>query len=181
MAFLIPSDLEPFASIEVVKALALIEDATEFAVLEAPALADEDELSDRQRAQVKAVLRGAVLRRNDAGSGVVQTKQLGSASETIDTARSRSFFTESEIDQLQKIVQDAGSSGAFSIDTVNTQVSGNHSDVCSLVFGASICSGVALRPPRISAGSPPKYLKSTNTSSTTPISVGIICQRRRMR
>ena len=155
MAFLIPSDLEPFASIEVVKALALIEDATEFAVLEAPALADEDELSDRQRAQAKAGLRGAVLRRNDAGSGVVQTKQLGSASETIDTARSRSFFTESEIDQLQKIVQDAGSSGAFSIDTVNTQVSGNHSDVCSLVFGATFCSCGAWL-----TGGPPLYESS---------------------
>ena len=124
-------------------------------MLEAPALADEDELSDRQRAQVKAVLRGAVLRRNDAGSGVVQTKQLGSASETIDTARSRSFFTESEIDQLQKIVQDAGSSGAFSIDTVNTQVSGNHSDVCSLVFGATFCSCGAWL-----TGGPPLYESS---------------------
>ena len=46
---------------------------------------------------------------------------------------------------------------------------------------ASICSGVALRPPRISAGSPPKNLNSTNTSSTTPASVGIICHRRRIR
>ena len=33
---------------------------------------------------------------------------------------------------------------------------------------ASICSGVAFRPPRISAGSPPKYLKRKKTSRTTP-------------
>jgi hypothetical protein len=44
---------------------------------------------------------------------------------------------------------------------------------------AAICSGVAFRPPRISAGSPPKYLKRKNTSSTAPSSVGTICHRRR--
>ena len=46
---------------------------------------------------------------------------------------------------------------------------------------ASTCSAVALRPPRISAGSPPKPLKSRKTSSTTPNRVGTICQSRRIR
>ena len=46
---------------------------------------------------------------------------------------------------------------------------------------AAICSGVAFRPPRISAGSLPKYLNKKNTSSTTPRSVGTICHRRRKR
>ena len=46
---------------------------------------------------------------------------------------------------------------------------------------ALIWSALAFRPPSTSAGSPPKYLKRKNTSSTTPASVGIICHRRRIR
>ena len=44
---------------------------------------------------------------------------------------------------------------------------------------AATCAAVACRPPRISAGSPPKPLKSRKTSSTTPNSVGIIRSTRR--
>src|SRR6218665_3979109 len=50
---------------------------------------------------------------------------------------------------------------------------------CSRI--ASIDSGLALRAPRITAGSLPKYLKRKKTSSTTPSRVGIICHRRLMR
>ena len=41
---------------------------------------------------------------------------------------------------------------------------------------AWIWSGVASRPPRISAGSPPKKWNRKNTSRITPASVGTICQ-----
>ena len=40
---------------------------------------------------------------------------------------------------------------------------------------AWICSGVASKPPRISAGSPPKNLNRKNTNRMTPASVGTIC------
>src|SRR5512137_430752 len=40
---------------------------------------------------------------------------------------------------------------------------------------AWICSGVASRPPRISAGSPPKNLNRKKTKRMTPANVGIIC------
>ena len=45
----------------------------------------------------------------------------------------------------------------------------------SWVRMASICSGVASSPPRISAGSPPNHLKRKKTKRMTPIRVGIIC------
>ena len=48
-------------------------------------------------------------------------------------------------------------------------------------IGRRLGSGVAFSPARISAGSSPTSLNSAKTNSTTPISVGIICHRRRIR
>jgi hypothetical protein len=50
---------------------------------------------------------------------------------------------------------------------------GSFKPSCCLM--ASICSGVASKPPRISAGSPPKNLNRKNTNRMTPASVGTIC------
>ena len=139
MAYLTPADLKPFASIPDEKALQMIADATATAMLEAPRLVDESDLSDLQKSQVKAVLRGAVLRWHEAGSGVVTQKTLGAAAQTIDQAKRRSMFWESEIEQLQRIVAEDEQGGAFAIDTVPTTGS-VHADICALRFGATYCS-----------------------------------------
>jgi hypothetical protein len=117
--FLIPEDLAPFATIDGAKAEAMIEDATAMAIGVAPCIADSTD--PQVRAQVKAVLRAAILRWNDAGSGALVTKQdtTGpfSHQETYDTRTHRSgLFWPDEITTLQGLCKSA-TKRAFSIDT----------------------------------------------------------------
>lgn len=117
MALISIDDLTPFAEIETVKAEAMIADAVAAATLNAPCLADEASLTDRQKAAAKALLRAAVLRWNEAGAsggGAVSQQTAGVYSQSLDTRR-RNMFWPSEITDLQKIC--ASGSGAFSIDT----------------------------------------------------------------
>jgi len=141
MAFLTAGDLQPFADIDAAKAQAMIDDAEATAVLNAPCLAEQGEMSAAQVAAVKAILREAVLRRNDAGTGVLQQQTTGPFSATIDTRTTRrSGLWPSEIEQLQLICQGAsGSSGAYSVDTVGVGMV-QHAEVCALRFGADYCS-----------------------------------------
>lgn len=142
MAYLDPADLEPFAEIDEAKAFAMIEDAVAQAVLVAPCLAAPDDLAEHHRAAVKAVLRGAVLRWNDSGSGALTQQTAGPFSVTYDNRQSRrTLFWPSEIEQLQAICSQVtgASSGAFAIDTAPT-AGANHAETCSLVFGALYCS-----------------------------------------
>lgn len=121
MAYLTAADLEPFADIEPAKAQAMIDDAVAQAILVAPCLADEDELTDHQKAAVKATLREAVLRRNDAGSGAFRQETIGPFTASHDTRQGRKpMFWPSEIAALESICKAVtGESGtqAFSIDT----------------------------------------------------------------
>ena len=118
MAFVTIGDLEPFASIPADKAQQMIDDATAIAVVVAPCLADEDELTPQQIAAVKAVLRGAILRWNDAGSGVLSQQTAGPFSQSLDTRQQRrAMFIPSEITQLQAICAGVGSAAAFAVDT----------------------------------------------------------------
>ena len=141
--FLEWADLEPFADINALKAAAMISDAEALALTVAPCLADPDsEISESQKAAVKAILRAAVLRWNEGGTGAVRSETLGSFSTTIDDRSTRrSLFWPSEIEQLQLICTtiSGGSGGAFSIDTVDTSTL-NHALICSINFGASYCS-----------------------------------------
>lgn len=142
MAYIDTTDLDPFADIEIAKAVAMIADAEAQAILVAPCLSDADELTDNQRAAVKAVLRGSILRWNEAGSGALQAQTAGPFGVTLDTRQTRrSLFWPSEIEQLQKICNavSGGEGGAFSIDTA-PGCSIFHADVCSINFGASYCS-----------------------------------------
>lgn len=140
MAFIELADLAPFAEIDSVKAMAMIDDATATAVLAAPCLADDD-LTPQQIAAVRAVLRGAILRWNDAGSGAVTQQSAGPFAQTLDTRTQRkSMFWPAEIEQLQNICKGTtDDTGAFSIDTVacGTVI---HADICSINFGADYCS-----------------------------------------
>ncbi len=139
MAFLTLTDIEPFADIDESRAVQMIEDATAIAILVAPCLTDEDELTAGQKSAVKAVLRGAVLRWNDAGSGVVSQESVGSFSQSIDTANRRGLFWPSEIEQLQQICRGDESGGAFSLDTAPTSTL-THAETCALRFDATYCS-----------------------------------------
>lgn len=114
--YITPEDLAPFATISEGKAAAMIADAEAKATLAAPALADPSSLSEAQRGQVKAILRDAILRWNDRGSGALTQTSIGQVSVSADTRiTSRNLFTAAELDLLRSI---AGGSrgGAFSLD-----------------------------------------------------------------
>lgn len=131
-------DLLPFApDIDAVKAAAMIEDALALAAEVAPCILDE---SFTKGAAAKALLRGAVLRWNDAGTGAVVSQAAGPFSQTIDTSKSRrSLFWPSEIESLQALCSEQGPKMAFAIDTA-PGCGSLHADVCSLNFGATYCS-----------------------------------------
>lgn len=136
------SDLAPFATIDPVKAAAMIEDAMAMAARVAPCIEDED---FAHAAAAKAILRGAILRWHEAGSGAFQSTQTGPFGATVDTRQQRrGMFWPSEIEQLQDLCASARTGKAFDIDTVS-QAGAIHSDICSLNFGALYCScGAAL-------------------------------------
>lgn len=104
-AFLTVADLTPFATIEATKANAMIDDAEAMAVLAAPCITAA---GFAYTAAVKAILRGAVLRWNDAGSGALQAQQAGPFGQTLDTRQERrGMFWPSEIVALQSFCADA--------------------------------------------------------------------------
>lgn len=107
MTFLGIEDLEPFADIEYNKATAMIEDAEAMAVLAAPCIAEE---GFNNFLAVKAILRAAVLRWHEAGTGAVQSQTVGPFGQTLDTRQERrGMFWPSEIVALQSLC--AGSEG----------------------------------------------------------------------
>ncbi|MDH6283224.1 hypothetical protein [Prescottella agglutinans] len=139
--FISRDDLEPFAEIDPVKAEAMIEDAEGLALAHAPGIAAVD---FPHRSAVRAILREAILRRHDAGSGAIvsQTETRGSMSmsQTVDTSQPRKpILWPSEIQALKDLCK-TGKSKAFSIDTAPQGRFGLHDEICSLVFGATYCS-----------------------------------------
>lgn len=152
--FITKEDLEPFAVIAAVKADAMIADAESMAILAAPCLpgmltAPEDETPEAEAtrlaklAAVKAILRGALLRWNDVGSGAVQAEQVTTGpfgiQQTVTPAARRSMFWPSEIEQLQGICSSGEKGKAYSIDTAPSDI-GAHLPWCALVLGATYCS-----------------------------------------
>lgn len=121
--FIAVDDLSPFAQIEVVKAAAMIADAEAQASAAAPCLADPNvTLTAAQAAVVKAVLRAAILRWNDAGTGAMQSQTAGPFGVTLDTRQARrGMFLASELDQLRDLCNGGRGAGrAFTIDTVDS-------------------------------------------------------------
>jgi len=153
MPFITPADLVPFATIDAAKAAAMIADAESMAILAAPCLpglttAPEGETPEAEAlrlaklAAVKAILRGAILRWEDAGSGATQTtqEQLGPfGAQATFTPTRKSMFWPSEIEQLQGICSSGEKGKAFTLDTAPTDV-GVHLPWCALMFGATYCS-----------------------------------------
>lgn len=138
-SFLDVSDLTAFAAIPEAKALLMIEDATAMAVLAAPCL-ELTTLTDNQVSAIRAVLRGAVLRWAETGSGAMSAQTAGPFSATVDTRQERrGMFWPSEITQLQNICGGTPKSGAFAVDTVGSLMYA-HAEICALNFGATYCS-----------------------------------------
>ena len=147
--FIIPVDLTPFAAIADAKATAMIDDAEANAVLVAPCLPTLTTAPDGETpeaaairlakvAAVKAILRRAILRWNDAGFGALQQQTSGPFSQTVTTTASKTLFWPSEIEQLQGVCSTQETGKAFSVDTA---ASGTlHSETCALIFGATYCS-----------------------------------------
>lgn len=78
---LTPADLTHFATIPRAKAAAMIEDALGMAAVVAPCITAG---GFAHRRAAKAVLRGAILRWHEAGTGAVVSQTTGSYSQTID-------------------------------------------------------------------------------------------------
>jgi hypothetical protein len=96
-------DLLPFApDIDEDKAAAMIDDALAMAALIAPCILADDFVNE---AAAKAIIRRAILRWHDTGSGVVSAQAAGPFSQTVDTRQpaSRSTFTGPEKDDLQRL------------------------------------------------------------------------------
>lgn len=111
-AFLDVSDLEAFATIDAAKAAAMIEDAEAMALLAAPCIAAG---GFAYGSAVRAILRGAVLRWNDSGSGALQAQTAGIFGQTLDTRQERrGMFWPSEIVALQGLCANAHG-GAYTV------------------------------------------------------------------
>lgn len=142
MALISSGDIAPFADIPSEKLALMIEDAVASAVLAAPCLGDEASLTDQQRAAAKAILRAAILRWNESGTGAFQQQTAGQFSVTTDTRQQRrGMFWPSELEQLQKVCASAAAAGrgAFVIDTAPGAMA-SHGTGCSIAFGAGWCS-----------------------------------------
>lgn len=95
------TDLDPFATIDVTKATAMIEDAEALALLAAPCISAE---GFAHGGAVRAILRGAILRWNEAGTGALQSQNAGIFGQTLDTRQERrGMFWPSEIVALQNL------------------------------------------------------------------------------
>lgn len=131
-------DLEPFATIDADKAEAMIADAVAMATLIAPCITDTTFV---YAAAAKAVIRGAILRWHDAGSGAASAQVAGPFGVTMDTRQPRrSLFWPSEIEQLQKMCADTTEGGAWGYDTVPCLTTAIHADICTINLGGQYCS-----------------------------------------
>ena len=111
-----PDDLTPFAEIDAAKAYAMIDDAMALAARVAPCILSEDfAYPDAAR----AVIRGAILRWNEAGTGALQSQTAGPYGVQVDTRQQRrGMFWPSEITDLARLCTDGASGGrAFEVDT----------------------------------------------------------------
>lgn len=105
MAILTPEDLAPFANIEAGKAGEMIADAEAMAALAAPCMTDEDFLANEALVgALKAIMRRAIVRWNEAGTGALTQVGAGSFQMSTDNRLpSRSLYWPSEIAQLREL------------------------------------------------------------------------------
>jgi hypothetical protein len=110
--FLTIEDLAPFAAIEPAKAQAMIDDAEAMALLAAPCISSGDFTYTEA---VRAILRGAVLRWHEAGTGALQSQTNGPFAQVYDTRQvRRGMFQPDEIVALQNLCS-TNQGGAYSL------------------------------------------------------------------
>jgi hypothetical protein len=86
----------------------MIEDAEALAVLVAPCITGD---TFTNTAAVRAILRGALMRWNDSGTGALSAQTAGPFGQTLDTRQERrAMYWPSEIEQLQNLCSDLGGS-----------------------------------------------------------------------
>ncbi|MBF6428702.1 hypothetical protein IU440_28930 [Nocardia cyriacigeorgica] len=125
ISFDIDTDLRPFEpNIDPAKAAIMITDALAMAEALAPCVFEP---GFTKEAAAKAIIRGAILRWNDQGSGAaVQKSQTAgpfSQSETVDTRQTRKVaFWPSEITDLQGLCSGSTTLRAFTVDTYPVEV-----------------------------------------------------------
>ena len=136
-------DLVPFADVAKAKADAMITDVVASAARVAPCIRD-DKLDADLAAAAKAILRGAVLRWHEAGTGTMTTVTTGSMSATMQPQQRRGLLWPSEVTDLEAICTQhkGGDSGAraFSADTAPAAGLSAHLPWCDLFFGGRACS-----------------------------------------
>lgn len=141
-AFVDPVDLDAFvADLDPAKADAMIADAEAMALTVAPCLSPTPpaELTAGQRATARAIIRGAVIRWHEAGSGAYTQQSAGPYAVGIDTRQPRrGMFLTSEETALRAICGSAGGGRAFTVDM--TPAGTAHLPWCSLMLGALYCS-----------------------------------------
>lgn len=140
---LTPADFENFATIAEAKAKDMIDDAIGTAFIHAPCILSE---TFDPRKAAKAIVRGAILRWNEAGTGAVQTQSSMSYSQAVDTRQTRKvMFFPSELDALRRLCRDDNDTGgAFAVDLLPQRTGIVHAEICSIYFGSSGCSCGAL-------------------------------------
>jgi hypothetical protein len=135
-----PSDLTAFAQIDDAKAMLMIEDALALAARVAPCILESTFEYD---AAARAILRGAILRWNESGTGAVVQQSAGPFAHTLDTRQQRrGMFWPSEIEQLQDLCKGAELSGAWSYDTAPPIAGLLHDPMCHWHFGSLCTCGV---------------------------------------
>lgn len=129
----------------------MIEDALAMASLTAPCILEDEFLEDTKRVgQVRAVLRGAIVRWNESGSGAATNLVSGPFQATLDTRQPRkSLFWPSELSQLRDICDAFNGktkSKVFAIDTSPSPSpsSSLHAEICSVFFGGLCSCGSSL-------------------------------------
>lgn len=144
MPFITRDDLAPFADINDDKADAMIADAVAMAAQVAPCISTDDfQANVDKMSALKAILRGAVLRWNDAGSGAISQRTAGPFQQTLDTTHERrSMYWPSEISQLEALCKTDSTGGAFAFDTAPDRGAA-HVPWCATFFGATYCSCAA--------------------------------------
>lgn len=141
---LTPDDLKNFATIATAKAQDMIDDALGTAFIHAPCILAPDFPAAKRKA-AKAILRGAILRWNEAGTGAAVTQASQSYSQTLDTRQTRKvMFFPSEVDALKRLCRDDDEdSGAYSIDMLPSETV-QHAEICSIYFGGGCSCGAIL-------------------------------------
>ena len=123
------ADITHFVTVDPVTCGEMIADAEAIALLKVPALATLTS-NDLRNAQVKAVVRGAIIRWVEASSGVNQQMVMGPFSFAQQPGSRRTgMFYPSEVEQLREIMANPANKKAYSVDTAPHDDA--HLEICS--------------------------------------------------